>query len=682
TVTYDQADVIGVQTPLGNSYTQFVDAAGRVIRSIDARGRVTKFEYDALNQATKITDPLGGETTFTYDGNGNVLTLTDARGKTTTWTYNNMDQVATRTDPLTRQESFTYDLNGNRKTWTDRKSKVTTYSYDALDRRTFAGFDTTGNPPTYASTITTTYDAGNRATQMVDSGAGTITHTYDLLDRLTQEQTPEGTITYTYDAASRRATAQVTGQTSVSYTYDNTDRLTAVTQGTATVSIAYDNANRRTSLTLPNGIVTEYSYDHDSQLTGLTYKLSGSTIGTLVYTYDAAGQRAAVEGTYARSNLPAALTSATHDDANQIATWGGTSFSYDSNGNLTSDGTRTYTWNARNELTAISGPVSASFAYDGFGRRRAKTVSGMTTQFLYDGLNPVQELASGTPTANTLTGLGIDEYFRRIDSSTTRYYLADALQSSIALTDGSGAVQTSYTYESFGGLSTSGSGTPNTIGYTGREADGTGLFYYRARYYDPRLQRFLTEDPVGLAAGINVFAYVVNSPTRYIDPLGLKPVAGFGPSGGGGGGAGQGTGGGNQPPADPPFGECFAANREFSLNAANMSWFDVLRAFGWDVPSWTDYIPFLPKNGDKTAAFTFGSAKTVANATGLTTLKMAAPDLMRFQGVANLGVRGTVISVGANTVLSGILSGAAYQVGANLGSLPYALGQALAGNCQ
>jgi RHS repeat-associated protein len=302
--------------------------------------------------------------------------------------------------------------------------------------------------------------------------------------------------------------------------------LTAVTQGTATVSIGYDNANRRTSLTLPNGIVTEYSYDSDSQLTDLTYKLGGSTIGTLVYTYDAVGQRSAVEGTYARSNLPAALTSATYDDGNQIATWSGTSFSYDSNGNLTSDGTRTYTWNARNELTGISGPVSASFAYDGFGRRRAKTVTGTTTQFLYDGLNPVQELASGTPTANTLTGLAIDEYFRRIDSSTTRYYLSDALQSSIALTDGSGVLQTSYTYEPFGGLSTSGGGTTNTIGYTGREADGTGLFFNRSRYYDPRLQRFTAEDSLGFAAGSpNLYAYVWNDPTDYVDPDGHLPIA-------------------------------------------------------------------------------------------------------------------------------------------------------------
>jgi RHS repeat-associated protein len=245
----------------------------------------------------------------------------------------------------------------------------------------------------------------------------------------------------------------------------------------------------------------EYGYDAASQLTGLTYTLGGTTLGNLAYTYDASGQRTALDGTYARTGLPAALGSATYDDANQVATWASTNFSYDANGNLTGDGVRSYTWDARNQLSGTSGGVSASFGSDGFGRRRTKTVGGTTTQFLYDGLNPVQELASGTPTANLLTGLGIDEYFTRIDASTTRNYLTDALGSSVALADGLGTVQTTYTYEPFGTTTTSGAATTSAFGFTGREADGTGLHYYRARYYDARLQRFIGEDPLGFAAG-------------------------------------------------------------------------------------------------------------------------------------------------------------------------------------
>ncbi len=341
------------------------------------------------------------------------------------------------------------------------------------------------------------------------------------MDRLTEEVTPEGTVSYTYDDAGRRETMTVAGQTAVSYSYDNADRLTGVTRGSAAVTIAYDNADRRTSLTLPNGIVVEYRYDDDSRLTGLTYKQGMSTLGTLTYGYDANGQRSSVGGTYARTGLPAALTSATYDDANQIATFGGTSFSYDDNGNLTSDGTRSYTWNARNELASLTGPINGSFAYDAFGRRRSKTIGGTTTQFLYDGLNPVQELSGGSPTANLLTGLGIDEFFTRTDATGVRNFLTDALGSSVALVDGSGTIQTEYSYESFGGITTSGGTTGNTFGFTGREVDGTGLFFYRARYYDAKLQRFIGEDPLDFEAGdANLHVYASNAPQDLTDPTG------------------------------------------------------------------------------------------------------------------------------------------------------------------
>jgi RHS repeat-associated protein len=136
-------------------------------------------------------------------------------------------------------------------------------------------------------------------------------------------------------------------------------------------------------------------------------------------------------------------------------------------------------------------------------------------------LNPVQELASGTPTANLLTGLGIDEFFTRTDSGGVRSYLTDALGSSVALADGSGTIQTEYTYEPFGSTTASGASSTNSFAYTGRESDGTGLHYYRARYYHPTAQRFIAEDPLGFKAGdANLHAYVGNAPTRLIDPTG------------------------------------------------------------------------------------------------------------------------------------------------------------------
>jgi RHS repeat-associated protein len=292
------------------------------------------------------------------------------------------------------------------------------------------------------------------------------------------------------------------------------------------VGFTYDDADRRTQLTLPNAVTVDYGYDAASQVTSLTYKLGATALGDLTYTYDLDGSRTSVGGSWARTGLPTALASATYDAANQIATWGSTSFTYDPNGNLTSDGTKTYTWNTRNQLTALSGGVSASFQYDGIGRRRAKTISGASTGFLYDGLNTVQELVGGSPSANILPGLGIDEWLTRTDSAGTRHFLSDALGSTLALADGIGAVQTEYTYEPFGKTTVSGASSTNGLQLTGRENDATGLFYYRGRYFDAGQHRFISEDPIEFAGGLNLFAYVGNTPTLFVDPLGLDRDSG------------------------------------------------------------------------------------------------------------------------------------------------------------
>ncbi len=152
----------------------------------------------------------------------------------------------------------------------------------------------------------------------------------------------------------------VAGRPSVTYSDDDADRLTGIVQAASTLAIAYDLADRRTTLTLPNGIAVGHAYDVASQLTGLTYTHGAATLGTLTYSYDLAGRRTGVGGTWARTGLPATMSTATYDAANQILAWNGTPSTYDANGNLTSDGTRTYTWNARNQLTGLSGGASAS----------------------------------------------------------------------------------------------------------------------------------------------------------------------------------------------------------------------------------------------------------------------------------------------------------------------------------
>src|SRR5262249_54090044 len=154
------------------------------------------------------------------------------------------------------------------------------------------------------------------------------------------------------------------------------------------------------------------------------YKLGSTLLGDLTYAYDGAGRRTQMGGSYARTGMPQPVASASYDAANELTRWGTTSLTYDANGNLTSDSSKTYSWNARDQLSSIKGTkFTASFQYDPFGRRVTKTVNGTATNFLYDGLNPVQELASGTPSANLLTGLSVDEYYTRTDAAGTRTLL-------------------------------------------------------------------------------------------------------------------------------------------------------------------------------------------------------------------------------------------------------------------
>jgi RHS repeat-associated protein len=161
---------------------------------------------------------------------------------------------------------------------------------------------------------------------------------------------------------------------------------------------------------------------------------------------------------------------------------------------------------------------NVSLQYDAFGRR-IQNAAG--TSFLYDGANAAQELSGSSVIANILSG-GVDEIFTRADSSGAFTPLKDALGSTIALVDSNGNVQTSYTYDPYGGTSVTGTGDGNEFQYTGRENEGNGLYFYRARYYSPPLGRFISEDPLGYSgSGVNVYSYVFDDPVNAVDPLRL-----------------------------------------------------------------------------------------------------------------------------------------------------------------
>jgi len=517
TFTYDaQGNLATVADPLGNTTRRAYDAVSRLTQQLDPRGMPTGFAYDALNRTTQIQDALAGLTRFAYDGNGNLVTVTDARNSVTAHSYDSMDRLQTRTDPVNATETFEYDGMGNLTRHTDRKGQVSTFTYDGLNRRMGS---------IYAdSTVSLTYDAVGRLTQATDTIGDIIENTYDGLDRLTGQTGVLGALSYQYDALSRRTGRTASGQPSVGYSWDPASRLTQIAQGSQVVTLQYDNAGRRTRLTLPNQVSTEYQYDPASRLTALIYRNTTSQLGDLTYTYDAVGNRTGIGGALARTLLPNPVAAAIYDAANRQLAFGGQTLSYDANGNLTNDPTTTYTWDARNRLLALAGPTIASFQYDPLGRRVQKTVNATTTRVQYDRLNALVEVPdTGAAAAPILAGLTIDEYLIRTDGTGVRALLGDALGSTLAEVDSAGAVVTAYSYEPFGQSEVAGPTSSNPFQYTGRENDGTGLYYYRARYYSPRLSRFLSEDPMGRqSVRTNAYTYVGNSPLSFIDPLGLE----------------------------------------------------------------------------------------------------------------------------------------------------------------
>ena len=517
TFAYDtNGNLITTTDPLGNATQRAYDAVSRLTALTDPRGLQTQFRYDGLNRVTEIADSRQGITRFTYDPKGNLLSVADAKNQATTYSYDSMDRLATRKDALNRPESYVYDLAGNLSQFTDRKNQQTTFVYDALNRRTTATYPD--------STTSFTYDSVGRLTKASDTapGAGTIDFAYDVLDRLIQEVTGQGSVNYQYDVLGRRTQMVANGQQPVTYGYDTASRLTQVAQGSLAVGLGYDNANRRTSLTYPNGTSTSYGYDVASRLTNINHIGPSGIIEALTYAYDPAGNRTSLtrnNGT--ASLLPAAVASATYDVANEQTAFAGATLQYDANGNLTNDGTSTYVWDARNRLVAISGGATANFVYDPLGRRTSRTINSVVSQFAYDGNDITAEIGGGAVGANYLRSLNIDEPFIRQTGTGNEHYHTDALGTTLALTNTAGSSFLTYGYEPFGKTTPTGT-SANSFQYTGRENDGTGLSYYRARYYHPRLQRFIGEDPLRLDGGdINLYNYVRNRPINYRDPKGL-----------------------------------------------------------------------------------------------------------------------------------------------------------------
>jgi RHS repeat-associated protein len=451
--------------------------------------------------------------------------------------------------------SFVYDAAGNRTQRTDYNNAVTNYSFDSLNRLTTISYPDT-------TSVTFGYDVLSRMTTATNP-TGTVTLGYDNRGRASSVTDVFGqVVSYSYDANSNRTQLSLNAATSATYQYDNINRLTQLADSASlNTTFNYDVTNKLTSRTLPNGVVTTSQYDDLNRLTRLTHAKSGNTladfqyqldaasnitqmtdnIGVHGYTYDTRDRLTAVTHSVA-SNESYTLddvgnrtashqgSSYTYQSFNRLIAANSNTFAYDGNGNLTSktdgSGSWIYTWDYENRLKQVSksGGVTVTYSYDALGRRiqRTSSVSG-TTRFVYYGDDVIRDLdGSGATVADYLNGPGVDNKLRQVVGGNTSYFVTDHLLTTRALADSSGAVVSSISYDSYGNVSSGSASTRYT--YTGRESDAeTGLTYYRARWYDSAQGRFISEDPIGLKGGINLFGYVANNPARFTDPSGLCP---------------------------------------------------------------------------------------------------------------------------------------------------------------
>jgi len=264
------------------------------------------------------------------------------------------------------------------------------------------------------------------------------------------------------------------------------------------------------------GVTSNYAYDAIYELTNVTQ----GTNTTESYTYDPVGNRLSSLG----------VSPYSYNVSNQLTAKPGVTYTYDNSGNtLTkgdSSGTTTFAWDFENRLTSVTLPGSGgtvTFKYDPFGRRIYKSSSSGTSIFAYDGDNLVEETSgAGGVVARYSRGMNIDEPLAMLRSGATSYYHADGLGSVTSLSTPAGVLVNSYTYDSFGKLTNSSGSLSNSFRYTAREFDSeTNLYFYRARYYDPAVGRFLGEDPIGFGGGVNFYNYASGSPTNFSDPTGL-----------------------------------------------------------------------------------------------------------------------------------------------------------------
>jgi RHS repeat-associated protein len=531
------------------------DLLGELTSVTDEAGNTTTMVYDDLGRVIQVKDPLvetpvDKVTSYTYDQASNVLTKTDRNGNVTRYTYDNLNRLRL-TEFLADGTSETHDYNDAGDLYSEANQAVTnTYTYDELHRlrsktdsrsnRTMGwDYDAAGNvvrKTDFQNDVTTyQYDSTNRLVAMANKAYVQASYQYDGAGRLLSRILSNGARTvYSYDDDNRLLTltniaANGAVLETMTYTRDKVGNATAITTqkptGTETVNYTYDALYRLTQADYPhNGTSSDivYRYDNGGGPTNSGNRtaliLNGTLNSKYFYVYDADNRLTEVHLGLAQTDP---LLYRYLYDAN-----GNRTDKLDANGNTLQH----IVWDQKNRIKSVTqGGQTTLMAYDPDDYRISKQAATQDSFYLEGKHLEAIYGGNGALKQKYLRGAVVDEllYGYSYDSNgkaTPATYQHDQVTSVTEETDPNGNVLASFKYDPFGNVLGQ-TGTPQSdLRYTGRNFDSdSGLYYYRARYYDPEIGRFISEDPKGFDAGINFYAYANNNPLSLNDPTGFDP---------------------------------------------------------------------------------------------------------------------------------------------------------------
>lgn len=528
--SYDNyGKIIQTRMPvLGLSISKTYDMVGRLLTVTNAKGQTVSYTYDANDNMLSETDAMGNTTQFQYDANDNRTSIINAKGYPTTFTYDDNDLLSSTTF-IGQTESYTYNFNGSLHTKTDPNGVTTTFNYNSAGNLLSDGY------AQYAYN-----ERGQLASVTKDNKS--LIFLYDPMGNISSVTYDGQTIEYTYDRMSNVTDIIYPSGNQVRYSYDKLNRVTSI----RVAEDQYFHPLREVSYQyLPSGkldfsriklnnfiIKTQYRYDEIGRMIGKCSRLNngmGDTLVSYSNELDEVGNHLSesVKEPYdPYTSFSPGITSYTYDNANRLLAYDTVSFTYDNNGNTLSKGGRTYTYDLSNRLTSVQGDFNATYTYDGLGNRRSITHNGLTTKYVVDVLNNSQMVmkidSSSDEELVTYYVNGPDGLVYQCRENINYYdiYVYNQRGDVVACIGNDGVLKFKCQYDEFGNILQKEDQINNPFGFMGQYScitDTNDLVYARARYYDPTIGRFLSNDPIW---STNRYVYTNNNPITRVDPSG------------------------------------------------------------------------------------------------------------------------------------------------------------------